>query len=103
MRRKYQKIKMIKRIVKLTIREEEIPEFLALFESSKKQIRNFPGCQHLELWRSRQNPGIFFTYSIWSAEKDLELYRQSSLFREVWSKTKTFFADKPDAWSLEQI
>ena len=40
---------MINRIVKMTFREEELDNFLQVFEASKDKIRNFPGVKHLEL------------------------------------------------------
>ncbi len=94
---------MIKRIVKLTFREEEVAAFLQIFETSKEAIRSFPGCEHLELWQSRQNPNVFFTYSLWVGEEALDIYRQSPLFQNTWRQTKALFADKPEAWSLDQI
>jgi len=33
----------------------------------------------------------------------LEAYRQSELFKNVWSKTKPLFNDKPQAWSVDKI
>jgi heme-degrading monooxygenase HmoA len=47
------------------------------------------------------NPNIFFTYSFWQSQNDLEKYRNSALFKEVWSKTKKMFAEKAQAWSTE--
>jgi len=92
---------MIKRIVKLTFNEDKIETFLENFEKNKKAIRNFSGCHHLELWRDTKNPNVFFTYSYWTSEEALNAYRHSDLFRNVWSKTKILFSDKPQAWSIE--
>ncbi|GJM35236.1 MAG: antibiotic biosynthesis monooxygenase [Saprospiraceae bacterium] len=91
---------MIKRIVKLTFRPEEIDNFLAIFETKKEAIRQFPGCQHLELWRNLEPDNIFFTYSYWDAEADLEAYRHSELFKTTWKATKVLFDGKPEAWSV---
>ena len=93
---------MLIRIVKLTIREENISRFELMFNQSKKTIRNFHGCKHLELYHSVDDPGIFFTYSYWDSEADLEAYRQSDFFKNVWSKTRLLFEQKPEAWSLYQ-
>ncbi len=94
---------MIRRIVCMTFRTDAIDDFLDLFEKRKDQIRYFPGCRHLELWQDRQNPQVFFTYSWWEAEDNLEAYRHSDLFKETWSSTKALFADRPRAWSLDQL
>jgi heme-degrading monooxygenase HmoA len=93
---------MIIRIVKMTFREDEVPEFLRIFDTSKTFIRSMPGCRHLELLQDTASPNIFFTCSHWDSENDLNNYRNSGLFGEVWKKTKALFSDKPQAWSLEQ-
>lgn len=94
---------MITRIVKMTFREEEIEAFKSLFEERKFMIRNFEGCTHLELWQDKQQPSIFFTYSIWDSEEHLNLYRMSHFFDDTWSLTKQKFAAKPEAWTVAQI
>ena len=81
----------------------KIEEFLAHFESNKIDIRNFDGCQLLELYRDKSQTNVFFTYSYWNREEDLEFYRQSDLFKTVWSQTKPLFNDKPEAWSVEKL
>ncbi len=90
---------MITRLVKLTFKPENIPTFIAIFESSKNLIRAFEGCEHVELLNDVENPNIFFTRSIWRDETALNLYRHSELFRTTWAKTKILFAEKPEAWS----
>ena len=94
---------MIKRIVKLTFEEDKIPIFLNNFEQVKDKIRAVDGCHHLELWRATSPNNVFFTYSYWVSEEHLNAYRYSELFRDVWTKTKILFADKPQAWSIEVI
>ena len=94
---------MIIRIVKMTFREEEIHAFQTLFEERKSLIRNFPGCTHLELWQDKCHPQIFFTYSWWQSEEDLNRYRDSHFFDDTWRLTKQKFAAKPEAWSVVQI
>jgi heme-degrading monooxygenase HmoA len=45
----------------------------------------------------------FFTISHWNSEDDLESYRNSYLFKNIWSKVKPLFAKKAEAWSLSTI
>lgn len=92
---------MIKRIVKLTFHPEHIDAFKQIFEDSKHKIRARKGCHHLELWQGKNDPNIFFTYSFWTSEDDLNAYRYSDLFKATWAKTKVLFSDKPEAWSVE--
>ncbi|MGJ8744693.1 putative quinol monooxygenase [Polaribacter sp.] len=93
---------MFVRIVKMSFHKKHIDEFLSMFEDKKKLIRASHGCQLLELYQDKTNPEIFFTYSYWKTTKDLENYRNSELFKEVWAKTKVFFNDKPLAWSVDK-
>ncbi|WP_440067032.1 putative quinol monooxygenase [Tenacibaculum discolor] len=94
---------MFVRIVKMSFQPEKIEEFLNYFNSKKEFIRNSPGCRLLELYRDKTNPNIFFTYSYWDTEEDLENYRNSELFKGVWSQTKVLFNDKPLAWSVDKV
>ncbi|MEI7509363.1 MAG: antibiotic biosynthesis monooxygenase family protein [Flavobacterium sp.] len=94
---------MLVRIVKLSFHEENIPAFLENFEVMKSHIRNSPGNRLLELYQDKNNPCIFFTYSYWQSAEDLENYRKSALFDDVWSFTKKLFNDKPEAWSVDKL
>jgi len=80
--------------------EELIPQFLEIFAASREKIRSFPGCRHLQLLQSEADPRVFFTYSHWLAEGDLDTYRNSDLFRGVWRSTRKLFCAAPKAWSL---
>jgi len=94
---------MFVRIVKMSFEASSIEIFLKLFNAKKERIRNFPGCCFLELYRDKTNSNVFFTYSYWENESDLENYRHSELFKSVWLQTKPLFNDKPEAWSMDKI
>ena len=94
---------MLVRIVKLTFHEENIPAFLENFNLMKLKIRNAPGNRFLELYQDKNNKSIFFTYSHWETEADLENYRNSELFYDVWSFTKKLFSQKAEAWSVDKL
>ncbi len=79
---------------------EKLEDFLALFDSVKKEIRDFRGCSHLELWAHELHPHILYTYSIWESHDHLNAYRNSPLFEKTWTATKVFFQSKPKAWSV---
>lgn len=91
------------RIVKLVFEESQIEGFLEVFEENKHQIRNFKGCNLLEVYRDKKDPCVFFTYSLWDEEEDLENYRKSDLFRSVWSQFKPKFKERAQAWSVDKI
>lgn len=94
---------MIVRIVKLHFKEEELDNFKAYFDKISPQIRNFEGCQHLELLQQADMPEMIYTYSYWDNEEALEKYRYSELFKTFWTVAKSKFAGKPEAWSLNKI
>lgn len=94
---------MFVRIVKMGFHEDKVDAFLDNFEEVKQNIRNFPGNRFLELYRDKNDPTIFFTYSYWETEADLENYRKSELFIEVWAFTKQLFRQKAEAWSVDKL
>ena len=95
---------MIKRIVKMTFREDAVSSFLDdVFEGSKGRIRAFPGCRHMEFLRQTGRPNVLCTLSIWDDEEALNRYRDSELFKDTWARTKALFAHKAEAWSMEVI
>jgi autoinducer 2-degrading protein len=91
------------RIVKLTFNPEHRQDFLDLIVQYKDQIRSYPGCAGVDFLNNRLNQNIFFTYSHWEAPENLDAYRKSDLFNDVWSQVKVWFADKPEAWSVDSM
>ncbi|PHS04132.1 MAG: antibiotic biosynthesis monooxygenase [Kordia sp.] len=94
---------MLVRIVKLSLQEDKIAAFLSNFNKQKLSIRNFPGCQFLELYNDKHAKNVFFTYSYWDNEDALNNYRHSELFQGIWAVTKPMFNAKPEAWSVDKL
>ncbi len=94
---------MVTRIVKLTMREDEVDNFKSYFATVCEIIRNQDGCHSLQAWQDIHRPEIFFTYSIWTAEDDLNRYRDSPFFLEFWKKVKPWFAAKAEVWTFDKI
>ncbi|MCM4166124.1 Heme oxygenase (staphylobilin-producing) [Arenibacter antarcticus] len=94
---------MLVRIVKLTFKLENIASFKSIFDKHKIAIQNIEGCTFLELLQDVDDERIFFTHSYWNSSADLEKYRNSEYFRNVWKTTKLLFAEKPEAWSLQKV
>ena len=92
---------MLHRIVKMVFREEKAEEFANYVKTITSKIASFEGCHGVKVLRDINNPNIFFTYSYWDSEKDLENYRHSELFKEVWPYTRTMFAERAQAWTTE--
>ncbi len=87
----------------MSFHEKHIPVFLENFKLNKEKIRNSVGNRLLELYQDKNDSTIFFTYSYWETENDLENYRKSELFGEVWKFTKALFNAKPEAWSVDKL
>ncbi|GAA4382005.1 putative quinol monooxygenase [Hymenobacter koreensis] len=94
---------MIIRIVRMTFRPEDVPAFLRVFAASEDQIRQQPGCRHMELWQDAALPHVFCTHSHWDSAAHLDAYRRSALFGEVWPATKKLFAEPPLAFSVNAV
>lgn len=94
---------MFIRVVKLTIQDQCIDDFHKIFDEKMKLIRHQAGCQHLELWQDQKDERVFFTYSWWQRQSDLDAYKKSDLFASIWPKVKKLFDDRPEAYSLNQI
>lgn len=94
---------MITRIVKLEFEADRIDDFLQYFETIKQVVNNFPGCLGMKLYQDLSNPNIIMTYSHWLSTEDLENYRNSGEFGEIWPKIKPWFADRPEAWTVKCV
>jgi len=94
---------MLTRIVKMQFKPEKVDEFLSHFNSVKDKVRNQPGCLEMFLYKDHAHPNVYFTISTWELDTDLEQYRKSAFFKEVWFFTKELFEVKAEAWSIEKL
>lgn len=94
---------MITRIVKLTIKPVHLHDFLSTYRQSQELIKNFDGCLELRLLQDKSANNIVYTFSKWRSERDLEQYRNSNTFIEIWRSVKPLFAAKAEAWSMQDI
>jgi len=94
---------MITRIVKLTIDPSRKEEFIAVFKNNKHHIEACEGCTGVKLLQDQKFDNIFFTYSHWQQENNLNNYRKSEIFGVVWKATKATFCDVPEAWTTISI
>ncbi len=91
---------MLIRIVKLTFEPDKVEEFLNFFDTVKDKVNNFPGCTGMKLLQDMAHPNIIMTYSHWEHPSDLENYRTSETFQQIWSTIKPSFSEKAQAWSV---
>ena len=94
---------MIVRIVKMHFKGGHVETFLEIFRQHKQAIRDVKGCTHLELLRDVHNPLSYMTLSYWDTERDLEAYRNSELFKDVWGRVKVLFGAPTQALSLDKV
>lgn len=94
---------MLVRIVKMTFQKDKAEEFLQLFNSSMQNIMHFPSCMHLELLQNLNETNIYYTYSHWTNEEALNIYRNSEVFKITWGQTKLLFSARPEAFSLQTL
>jgi len=91
----------ITRIVKMTFKPEYINDFANYYNSIKHKVAGQPGCNGVKLLKEIGETGVFFTYSNWDSVNDLNNYRNTEAFGEIWPTVKNWFASKAEAWSLE--
>ncbi len=93
----------LQRIVKMTFQEKYAQDFENYFSEIKERVAGQPGCHGVKLLKEKTGSGVYFTYSVWESEEDLNAYRGTELFGSVWPTVKAWFADKAEAWSTEII
>ncbi|MEZ4910360.1 MAG: antibiotic biosynthesis monooxygenase family protein [Saprospiraceae bacterium] len=91
---------MLVRIVRMSFKEENVKEFIEIFNTSQPFILAFEGCLDVKLYRDQSQNNVYYTKSIWIRHEALEKYRNSELFKTTWSKTKILFDHRPQAFSL---
>ena len=91
---------MIVRIVKMKFKKEKINDFIKFSKEIKPIIKEQTGCLFLDILQDVKDKEIFFTCSHWNNEDDLNNYKETDFFKNVWPKAKEWFAGKPEAWSL---
>ncbi len=90
---------MLLRIVKMELDPAQVQAFDDLFAQSQARIETMPGCHRVLLIKGFVDQPIRTTLSWWERDSDLQAYRKSQLFGEVWPKTKAMFSAPPVAWS----
>jgi quinol monooxygenase YgiN len=94
---------MITRIVRMRFRPEAVDTFMSIWQESRQHIRARQGCLEANLYKDHGQDHVFYTLSRWASPADLEAYRKSELFGQVWPRTKALFASPPEAHSLESV
>jgi len=91
---------MLTRLVKLTLEEDKVNQFLQIFEERRALIAETEGCLNVTLLQDIHHPHIVFTHSQWLDEQALNRYRDSALFIDTWKLVKPLFKSPAQAWSV---
>jgi quinol monooxygenase YgiN len=87
----------------MTVKEESVEKFTAYLDTVKDDIKAFNGCEHLDVFRDKENKSIYFSYSIWKSEWHLNRYRKSPFFQETWGTLKQWFSKDTQAWTVDNV
>jgi quinol monooxygenase YgiN len=91
----------ITRIVKLTFKPEHISDFETFYATIRDKVAAQPGCNGVTFLKEQENTGVFFTYSKWNSVNDLNNYRNTPVFGQIWPTIKVWFSAKAEAWTLD--
>jgi len=94
---------MIKRIVKMEFEVDKVEVFKSIFQKNQSKITEQEGCYGVQLFQDINESNIFFTFSKWESQTHLDRYRETELFKGVWTQTKKLFCNKPMVWSIQEI
>ena len=82
---------------------DKVEEFKSIFQENHSKIAAQEGCYSVQLLQDIHDSNIFFTYSKWRSQAQLDQYKETKLFKGVWTQTKALFCNKPMAWSVQEI
>jgi hypothetical protein len=93
---------MIHRFVKLEFSRKELPAVRTLFANAAPHVRDFEGCEYLEILFDVKQRGKVITYSHWQSLEHLDAYRHSPVFQDFWLTIKPHFTKPAEAWSMHR-
>ncbi len=94
---------MILRVVKLKVDPRKMEAFQLFMENLHDEKLRLNGCLHFDFFNERQNPNIFYSYTIWEHEKFLKQYKKTDLFKEVVQTLRELCIDEPQAWTIQNV
>lgn len=88
---------MIVRIVTMKFKKDLNTQFKEIYNNTRPLILQSKGCISVCLLEDIHDPQRLTTFSEWETERDLNLYRESELFKSTWNNVKQLFDAKPQA------
>lgn len=87
----------------MTVKEQYIDSFRKRVPVISNEVRRVSGCMHNDIFRDRNNDNIFYSYTIWSSEEDIERYLKSMYYKEIWGDIWDYFKKEPMAWKIDNM
>lgn len=85
----------------MEINDHDVDKFKSMIQSIQDKIKAFDGCYSVNILCDKNQKNRFFSYSTWESEEDLNNYRKSEFFTEIWSDVKKMFIKDAQAWTVE--
>ena len=94
---------MIKRIVRLTVKDAAAKEaFQEIYRSRNPYKNGVPGCREVKVMQDVNDDDVYYTVSIWDSNDDLEAYRNSDYFAKTWPMVKAQLSKRAEAFSMAE-
>lgn len=94
---------MIKRIVRLTVKDTAASEAFQEIYRSRNPFKNgVKGCRDVKVMKDVNDENVYYTVSIWDHNDDLEAYRESEYFAETWPMVKAQLSKRAEAFSMTE-
>lgn len=95
---------MILRLVGLPVHPDRVEELERAFAGARPRIAALPGCHRVTLLRTGDDDKPdFLTLSVWTGREDLEDYRRSELFKDIWPAIRQTLREKPWAKTYDYL
>ncbi len=94
---------MIVRIVSLKCKPEDVDAFRLLLRQFMPRVLSAPGCLSLRIVGDVDKPTSFYTISAWRSVEDLDAYRNSPLFGDIWPRVRGMLRERAWASTCEDI
>ena len=94
---------MIIRVVKIPIKDASINSFIKRIPIISNEVRRVSGCIHNDIFRDKMKENIFYSYTIWNSDEDIEKYLGSQYYKDIWGDLWDYFEGTPKSWKIDNI
>lgn len=94
---------MVVRFVSLRATPERQAELAEVVTTSAPVVRAVPGCRGLTILQDINDPLHYLTWSLWDSAADLEAYRRSAVYGQVWPRIRACLAERAHAHTFEVL